>query len=97
MTDGNNNQYCGCCAAVIIDLRWFEDLSLCRPSPNNILFAFHVVSLVAVWPAGVMGFDRSDRKLINDAPAPLRIEDRLLSPTVSPLAQLEVRLGGASR
>jgi hypothetical protein len=94
VTDGNNNQYCGCCPAVIIDLRWLKDLSLCRPSPNTV----GLVSLfTAVWLTGAMRVDRSDRKLINDAPAPLRIEDRLLSPTVSPLAQLEVRLGGASR
>jgi hypothetical protein len=38
-----------------------------------------------------MGVDLSDRKLINDAPAALRIEDRLLSVLVSSLlTQLEV-------
>jgi hypothetical protein len=37
-----------------------------------------------------MVIDQSDRKLINDAPAVLRIEDRLLSVPVSSLvAQLE--------
>ena len=39
--------------------------------------------------AGAMVVDRSDRKLINDAPAALRIEDRLLSLPVSSLEQLE--------
>lgn len=38
-----------------------------------------------------MGADRSDRKLINDAPAALRIEDRLLSVPVLSIAQLEGR------
>ena len=43
------------------------------------------------WSAGSMGVDLSDRKLINDAPAALRIEDRLLSVLVSSLlTQLEV-------
>lgn len=43
-----------------------------------------------IGPAGAMVVDRSDRKLINDAPAVLRVEDRLLSVPVSSLvAQLE--------
>jgi hypothetical protein len=93
VTDGNNNQYCGCCPAVIIDLRRLKDLSLCRPSPNTV----GLVSLfTAVWLTGAMRVDRSDRKLINDAPAPLRIEDRLLPSPVSPLAQLD-GIAGSSR
>ena len=69
--------------AFTIDLRWLRVLSLRRPSPNtNYRWS--------VWPAGAMVVDRSDRKLINDAPAALlRIEDRLLSLPVSSLAQLE--------
>jgi hypothetical protein len=59
-------------------------LALCRP-------------IVTVWLVGAMGVDRSDRKLINDAPAALRIEDRLLSSPASPSAQREVWLVYASR
>ena len=65
-------------AAVTIDLRSFGPLA----APP---FAEYCWCLVG----GLDGVDRSDRKLINDAPAALRIEDRLLSLPVSSLAQLE--------
>ena len=39
--------------------------------------------------------DLGFRHVVNDAPAPLRIEDRLLPSPVSPLAQLDGIAGGS--